>query len=224
MLLRILLPYDFPPMFRRYRQRRGPYALAAPSVLPSVIRSVLLLGIVLLVLFFVGRWILGLFGGNDHLRRDATLLTVEDRGTVNVSLEGGLMQRAEDRLKLYPDDRVTTGSNSHAQLTMLDSTRIRLDANSDITLNENTRGEESSQTDVTLTRGAAWIKTPTLEIFSGSIVRTVRTDMLTLILPADAEVVLDVRALMVFSADGEGIEVAVKGSKQEFFIGEGQQW
>lgn len=210
-------------MFRRYRQRRGPYAMAAPSVMPSIIRSVILLGIALLLLYFVGKWVLWIFGVGGDMQRNAVLLSVENRSTVNVSLEGGLMQRAEGSIKLYESDRVTTGGNGHALLTFFDGTTGRIDVQSDVTIGESTLGSEESALSINVAAGSLWIRTPDLDTFSGAIIRDISTSRYSAKLPSDAEVVIDQHALIVFSGDGQGVELTVNGADEPVFIGEGQQ-
>lgn len=210
-------------MFRRYRQRRGPYAMAAPSVLPSVIRSIILLGIVALFLYFIAQWVLWLFGGGGQTQRSAVLLQVEDRGTVSVSLEGGLMQRAEESIKLYPGDRVATGGNGNATLSFFDTSLARIDVQSDVSIEQSTRGEEESNIELILTKGSLWIRTPATRAFSGAITRTIDTPNYTLTVPSDTEAVIEEDTLFVFSADGAGVAMLIDGQEEPIYIGEGQQ-
>lgn len=195
--------------------------MAAPSVVPSIIRSIILLGIVALFLYFTGKWILWLFSGSDE-QRTAVQMQVEDNGTVSVSLEGGLLQRAEDTLKLYAGDRVTTGGNGHALLSFFDGSAARTDVQSDMTIDESSQGAENSEYEMTVTQGAIWISTPDMTTFSGSIVRTVHMPRYTATLPSDSEVVLESNAVTVFSADGAGVELTI-GNADPVFVGEGQQ-
>lgn len=211
-------------MFRRYRQRRGPYALAKESAVPSFIRSIVLLLIACTVLYFIGRGILGLFGifGNGQERTPVTF-SIENRGTVNVSLEGGLMQRGDDNMKLYSLDKIASSSNGHAKLAFFDGSWVRTDNNTELTIDASSQTEDDSIFGLTLTKGAIWISTPPASSFSGSIVRTIVTPAFTLHIPADTQAIVDENNLMVFSADGNGVGVTLKGAKQEDFIGEGQQ-
>lgn len=196
--------------------------MAAPSVAPSIIRSLILLGLVILVLYFVGKGIIWLFSGGSNLMRSAVTMQVED-GTVNVSLEGGLMQRAEDAIKLYGGDRVATGGNGNALLTFFDGTVARMDVQSDLNVTESGQGEEESSLKVELTKGALWVKTPATDTFSGAIARVVDTPRYTVTLPTDAEVVVEEGTLLVFSADGLGASVLIDGLEEPVYIGEGQQ-
>lgn len=197
--------------------------MAAPSVVPSIIRSLILLGLVVLLLYFVGKWVLWLFGGGNETLRSSVLLQVEERSTVNVSLEGGLMQRAEDSLKLYPGDRVATGGNGHAMLSFFDGSNMRMDVQSDLTIDESTKGSAESEMEITLAKGALWVRTPDVETFSGSIVRSIALPRYTVTLPSDTEVIIEENGVLVFSADGQGVTLALEGDDATYYIGEGQQ-
>lgn len=210
-------------MFRRYRQRRGPYALARPSVVPSFVRSLILLLVAGFVLYLIGRGILTLFGLGSGGDRAPVSLTIERGGAVNVSLEGGLMQRADDSMKLYATDKISTATTGHARLSFFDKSWIRLDGNTDLSLEKSEIGVEESVITATLTKGAVWIDTPSEDIYSGSIIRTIHTPSFTLHIPADTRAAIDEKTVLVFSAEGNGIGVTLKGSKEEQFIGEGQQ-
>ncbi len=211
-------------MFTRPRLRRGPYALAEPSSVLTLLRPVLLVLIVIVALFFVGRTILRLFGNANELQRSSALLTVEGRGPVNVSLEGGAVQRAEDSLKLYGGDRVATGANGHGVIDFFDGSRLRLDQQTDVTLTESARGSTNSTIDLTVPRGTVFLKTPTAAVFSGSIIRTIHTPLLTLSIPSGTMLAAGGGSLWVFDADGLGISVSVKGGSEPITIGEGQQF
>jgi len=206
------------------RHRRGPYALAQPSVLPGVVRTIILVVILAVALFFTGRWILSLFGSGSALARTPVVLIAEGRGPVNVSLEGGAVQRAEDSLKLYDGDRVTTGNGGHALLLFFDGSRVRLDAGSDVTIDRSERGSETSTVALTLTRGSVFVQTPTPAVFSGTVLRTIRTTGFSLALPTRSEAVVNETGLLVFSANGLGIGVSIEGRSDSVTIGEGQQW
>lgn len=210
-------------MFRRYRQRRGPYALARPSVVPSFIRSFILLAVACLVLYFIGRGILSLFGMGSNGDRAPITLTIEDRGTVNVALEGGLMQRAENSLKLYASDKISTSSNGHARLDFFDHSWVRTDNSTDLTIDASAVGKDDATMQLTLTKGALWVDTPATSTYSGSVTRTIVTPAFTATFPSDTQAMIDGSTLLVFNADGNGVGVTLKGSKVEEYIGEGQQ-
>lgn len=198
--------------------------MAAPSVVPSIIRSLILLFLVGLVLYFIAKWIIWLFGGGNAVQHNPVMLQVEGRGTVNVSLEGGLLQRAEDTIKLYPGDRVTTGGNGHAIMDFFDGGRARIDVQSDLTVTQSVLGTDASQLTLQLAQGSLWVRTPTLENFSGAITRTIDTPRYDVTLPSDTEAVIEERRLLVFSADGAGVTVSIPGINTPLVIGEGQQY
>jgi hypothetical protein len=211
-------------MLRRYRQRRGPYALAKQSVVPSFIRSIVLLLIACTVLYFIGRGILALFGmGGSSDERTPVTFTIEDQGTVNVSLEGGLMQRGDSTMKLFASDKISAAGNGHARLQFFDSSWIRTNISTDLSIDKSSQTTKSSVFQVTLTKGDLWINTPAMSGYSGAIVRTIVTPSFTAVIPADTQAMIDSNDLLVFSADGDGISVTLKGSKTAENIGEGQQ-
>jgi hypothetical protein len=76
---------------------------------------------------------------------------------------------------------------------------------------------------VNLVRGALWTRTPGTDAFSGSVVRVITTKHYEAVVPSDADVVLGDRSVLVFNADGDGVEVSADGA-ESVFIGEGQQF
>jgi hypothetical protein len=209
-------------MLPRYRHRRGPYALAEPSPARGIVRRLVALAIVLLAVYFIGKWTLGALGIGNSLERKAVQLDVEARSNVTVSLEGGLMQRPDDRLKLWPDDRVVSNAGGNAVLTYFDGTVIRIDEQSEITIIESSKGSKESEIGAHLSRGALWTRTPGNEAFSGAIARWIVTENYIARLPSDADVVLGARSVLVFSADGDGVTVETADA-EPIQIGEGQQ-
>lgn len=208
-------------MLRRYRLRRGPYALAEPSGPSPVVRIVVLLLIVGLALWLAGGWVLRLFGAGNTVAGTATMMEVES-GTVNVSLEGGLLQRAEGTIKLFPGDRVTTGSNGTASLMFFDGSRVRLGEQADITLDESSRGTEESEIAMTMATGTVWVRNASEATFTGSIVRTFATPAFEMTMPSDTEAIVTVRSVQIFDADGQGVLLEAAGGG-ELYVGEGQE-
>jgi hypothetical protein len=209
-------------MLPRYRHRRGPYALAEPSPARGIVRRLVVLAIILLALYFVGKWTLGALGIGNSLERKAVQLDVEARSNVTVSLEGGLMQRPDGRLKLWPEDRVVSNAGGNALLTFFDGTIIRIDEQSEIAISESSKGSKESEIGAHMTRGALWARTPSNEAFSGAIARWIVTENYIARLPSDADVVLGARTVLVFSADGDGVTVETVDA-EPIQIGEGQQ-
>src|SRR3989338_5416104 len=207
------------------RNRRGSYPLAASSAYPVILKWIVAGCLALLVLYIVGSFVLRVFGVGNSIRHEKVTLYVEGRDAVNVYLEGGDMQRAQDGMKLYPCDRVTTGSNTHATLVFFDGSMVRLDQKTDLTVAESALGAKQSELELELQLGKIWIATPLKKSFTGSIVRTVLTPITTFILPAETEAVLSSLEAYVYSADGSGIEMEVLSSDLDsIFIGEGQKW
>ncbi len=197
--------------------------MAAPSIIPSVVRSLILLALLGLILYGFTKLMFWAFGGSE-LPRTAATLTVEDGGTVNVAVEDGLLRRVEDTLKVYPDDRIVTGATGNAQLAFFDGSMSRIDADTDMTIAEDSQDAESAQWEVNIAKGALWARTPNLDTYSGAIARTVTFPRYSATLTSDTEVVLEEDQLMVFSADGQGISVTIDKLEEPVIIGEGQQY
>ncbi len=209
-------------MLTRYRHRRGPYALAEQSGSSGILRKLIAWVIIAAVLYFVVGWLLSAMGVGNHVERKSVQLDVQNNSNVTVSLEGGLMQRADKRLKLLPEDRIVANAGGRAMLTFFDGTMIRMDEQSELMIDESSLGTSSSDVAVTLERGAIWARTPSTQSFSGAITRTIATDNYVATLPGDAEVVLGAHTVLVFSADGDGVLIAASGA-DDTYVGEGQQ-
>lgn len=197
--------------------------MAAPSVVPSIVRSIVLLAILGLILYGFTRFVFWLFGGDD-LPRTAATLTVEDGGTVNVAVEDGLLRRVDGSLKVYPDDRITTGTTANARLQFFDGSLARIDSDSDLTISKDAEDAEAAQWEVTTVKGALWVRIPTLDTYSGSITRVIDFPRYDAVLTSDTEAVFEEDRLMVFSADGQGISITIDGLDEPVVIGEGQQF
>jgi len=210
-------------MFRHYRQRRGPYALAEPSRTPSAITRIIVLLVALFLVYLVLKWLFGLIGFGSNQQNASVLLSAES-GTVSVSVDGGLMQHAQDDMKIYAGDRLATGNDGFATLTFFDGTIVRLDEQSEATLEKSTQGDETSEFNLELTKGNAWIQTPTVNTLSGTVIRSLSVGTATYTFPADSEALVKQNVILVFSGDGNGVSVAAEGATGTFWIGEGQQW
>ncbi|MBI3816758.1 FecR domain-containing protein [Candidatus Peregrinibacteria bacterium] len=210
-------------MFLSSRRRRSPYALAHSSSAPNAVWTIVKLVVILALLYLVGSWVLHLFGVGSGGEKSAAALVVEDGGTVNVSVEGGSWQRAENDMKLYPGDKVNTQAGGHGTLSFFDGTRLRLDERSDLAIDRSTQDAKASAIGLTLNSGNLWIDVPSMKIFSGSIVREIATSSFTVDVPPRTQAAISPSTLTVFAADGLGITVRVRG-RDPILIGEGQQW
>lgn len=209
-------------MYRPYRQRRGPYALARPSPLPGIIRFVVLVVLAGLILFFTGRWVLGFFGNVGSSQRAKIDVMVENRSVASVAIDGGLLQRIEGATKLYAGDRITTGGNGHVRLSLVDGTLIRMDEQSEIAVEQSEHGDDATAVELSLERGGVWITTPQPGAFTGSVQRTLTTPAFTLTIPAATKAMVSDRSVRVFESGGEGIRVEVDGISETVFVAEGQ--
>lgn len=210
-------------MLRPYRQRRGPYAMARPSRGPSVMRFIVLLLIAGLILYFLGKFILGLFAGSASAERARVTMTVQET-PVSVSQEGGLLQRIDDATTLYAGDRVTTGNGGSAELTMLDGTLVRMDEQSDVTVGVSERDEEESRFILDLAGGAVWVETPDLETFSGAIARAVQAGELVFEFGPGTQAVVLESAVLVFEDGGEGVTATDADGNFSVEVSEGQRF
>lgn len=210
-------------MLRRHRARRGPYSMATPSMMPSVIRSIILLLLLGILLYGTAKSVLWVFGGSSKSQTPSQLI-VEQGGTVNVSIDDGLLQRTEDTMKIYEGDRMVTSANGFATIKLFDGSVTRLDAQSDVRLLKSDNEEENEVWAIKLEKGALWVKTPTVHIYSGSITRTITMPRYAVTLTSDTEAVVEEARLMIFSADGAGVRVKLAEYEDTVIVGEGQQF
>ena len=162
--------------------------------------------------------------GRNRVERAAAILTVHGRGDTEVSVSESQYARAESGMRLYPGDSIQTGGAATAGMRFFDGTVIALDQRSRITLDESSHGSQDSRITTTLHAGSAWVATPSIQTFSGSIVREIMTQNLNYLLPSKTEALVSARTLAVFSGDGLGIQVDAGDLYESIHIGEGQQW
>ncbi|MFH0770434.1 MAG: hypothetical protein V1926_03580 [Candidatus Peregrinibacteria bacterium] len=205
------------------RRHYGSYPLATPSVTGAIVRSLILLVLLAAILVVIGMKVLSWFGVGNALRQNAVLLTVDGPGSVGVSIAGQEPKKTESSMKVYPGDRLETSEGTRATLEFLDGTLLRLDTATVAEIMESERGEEQSQWSIDLTKGSLWVRTPTIQAFSGSIKRDIETSAMLLTIPSQTEAVITPFALTVFSADGLGISALLTGRDMPMFIGEGQE-
>src|SRR3989338_4772443 len=175
------------PMFHRPRMRRGPYALAPAYVVSPVLVRAMVLIVAFTLFVFLGRWTLRAIGIGARQQRASVLLVTEQGSQASVSLDGGALTRAEDLLKLYAGDRVVT-TQGGVSLVFFDGMQMRLRPGADVTIKESGRGEES-RIDLRLAKGGFWLKSPTADAFTGSIVRTISSEVFTMTIPSATEAV-----------------------------------
>ena len=129
--------YSGPMLLSRHRRRHSQYVVESTEARSRVIARLIVAALALLILWYLGKKIYGLFDRSNIQRTGATL-TLEQTVSpnVDVSLQGGDRQRAENNLKLYTGDRVVTRGGANAQSVFFDGTRARLDENTEIALGD----------------------------------------------------------------------------------------
>jgi hypothetical protein len=177
--------------------------------------------VVLFLLFQAVRW---MFGMGNHIERVALTVEVDPGAMVSVALDGGPLQRAEDTLRLFENDVISTGAESIAAFWAFDGLYGRLDEHTDFALVQSDRGSLQSSLHFRLNRGTLWIAVPDQEAYSGSIVRTVTTEAFRAELTPGSEMVISNRSILVFTAEELGVKVWIPSFEKEIFIGEGQQY
>ncbi|PIR54243.1 hypothetical protein COU75_01945 [Candidatus Peregrinibacteria bacterium CG10_big_fil_rev_8_21_14_0_10_42_8] len=206
---------------RRHRRRHDDLRAKERN---ARVRRLAILGLLAIGLIIVSNKTLEFFGVGNAIRRTATILNIEDRGVINVSVDNGPLKRAENELSLYAGDTIVSSPQNNATLTFFDNSSMRLDESTQISIKESFQGEASSIISVELEAGTLWVSTPKLATYSGSITRSISSPYLNVELPTRTELVITPRSLAVFSADGLGVSVIVAGNDQKIIIGEGQQF
>ncbi len=179
-------------------------------------------GMVAFVLIIGGNSVLTYFGVGNAVRKTAAILQVEERGIINVSIEGGPLVRAEDELKLYAGDTVVSSPRNFATMLFFDGTIARLDESTHLTMTKSNEGDTQSVIGIRLEEGAVWVATPPLNTYSGSIIRTLESAYIKAEVPSKGEIVFSPRSITVYSADGIGLSVLVAGNSSPVIVGEGQ--
>ncbi len=210
------------------RYNRRPYmANAASERRPRLVARLLTIGIALLIIWYLGGKVLSLFVNSTGHRNPAILTTERDSQDVQISLQSGEWQRAENNIKIYPGDAVSTKGNGNAIITFFDGTHVRLDANTEAAVEKSDKYEEdTSSVSLKLRSGRLWVSTPSVMAFSGSIVRKVATDAYSAELPGETNALLSTSLVAVLRAQGLGLSIDVlqpKNSNQIVVVGEGQQ-
>lgn len=182
----------------------------------------MVLGAMVLLAYLLWTALMHLLGVGNSLERTGAVLSVEERGTVTVNIDGK-DQHAEDGMLLFPGESVSTGPGAHAALTFFDGTYIRLDSSSDVHVEESERGNEQSILSLTLQAGSAWMTTPSSRAFSGSIVRQIKTTRLQLDLEPGTEASIGDTMVNAYQTEGSGIAITLSDGRT-FTISEGQGW
>lgn len=209
-------------MYIRPRYRRPGYAVASERTVPSWVRSVLFLAAAVLVVYLLWTAVMRLLGVGNSLERTGVILSVEERGTVTVSIDGK-DQRGEDGMMLFPGESVSTGPSAHASLSFFDGTYIRLDSATDVLIDESERGNEESIVTGTLETGSVWVTTPSSRTYSGSILRSIKTARLQFDLEPGTEALLTESSVTTYATEGAGIAITLSDGRT-FSISEGQHW
>ncbi len=205
-------------MLTHYRRRRGLYSVAPPR--PAISRRLIASAAFIVVfLYFFGGKIVHLFGFGGPIERLPATVSVEEGGTVNVTLDGGNTKRAENGMKIFEGEKISTGGNGHATLRFFEGTLARLDASTEVDVLQSTQEKKDAFVSLSLQHGSLWLTCPGA---SGSSLRTVKTPFLTFDLPPNAEVLLSPTFLQVYNADREGVRVSL-AKHDPVMVGEGQQ-
>ncbi len=211
-----------PTMLTHYRRRRGLYTVAPR---PAVSRRLIATAVFFIAFFyFFGGSVVRLFGFGGPIERLPATLIVEDRGPVNVTLDGGDTKRAENQMKIFAGEKIATSGNGFASLLFFDGSAARLDQNAAVTVKESTREKKGIHLELTLERGNLWVLLPKSDasVDEQDTVRTVRTPLFTFSLPPGTDAVLSPSSLSVLHAPGLGVRVTAP-KHDPVMVGEGQQ-
>ncbi len=208
-------------MYLRPRHRHGAYALTQEHTLPRSLRLLLVAGAILVTTYLLWTLLLRILGVTAVVSRAGAFLTVEDRGTVSVTIDKK-EQHAENGMMLFPGESVSTGPGAHASLQLFDGSRVRLNDGTRLTITQSERGTPSHIT-LNMEEGTIWILTAPQKNLTGSVLWSVTSPTLGFALAPGTEAMLSEKSVTVFSSDSEGISVSLKGH-DAFLISEGQQW
>src|SRR3989344_3136030 len=161
------------------------------------------------------------FGGS--MRSVGLLVRLENTAqTVNIAIDGSDPIRAEDGLRLYAGDTMTTGPNANAGLQFFDGTVIRLAENTQLLVQDSRLGERTSQLRVEIQNGGVWVRTPSSGTFSGAVVRLISSPDVEVELEPGTETVIGAENLTVFSSEGDGASGTISETGRTVVVGEGQ--
>lgn len=197
--------------------------MAEPRGVPRIVKAVIWLIVLAILAFYLLKWIFGLFGAGNDLQRKAVTMVLRPGSAVNISVDGGLMKKTDVAVPLYEGDKISTDSGGTLTLAFFDGTQVKLNQLSEVSIDASTMGKKTSSIALTLGRGEVWVHTPTLQEFSGSIVRTVMTPAIEVSALAHSDSLVGMSSVHVFAAEGLGLPLTVEGNKQQVIVGEGQK-
>jgi hypothetical protein len=171
-----------------------------------------------------GWWLLRTFPLGGAIRSVGAVLALEAGAgqSVTVAIDGGEPTGAEDGLRLYAGDVLTTGSGSHAALQFFDGTALRLQEATELLIEESRQGESRSSLRVLISHGATWLRVPVSGDTSGDVDRVIVTTGYQATLPDGTEAYAGPDAFTVYDGDGPGSSVLLAGNKEAILVGEGQ--
>ncbi len=205
----------------RYRRNSFNETGRSSAGVGRVIARLILLGAMLLLVYWIGRGLLRLVGLGSGLQDRTATLLIEQGSAADVSYEGKQYQTAESNGKLQPGDAVKTAGVSNASLTFFDGTWVRLDQQSQLSIDTSGFGS-TSQITLSLADGTLWTSTPDPQSFTDAITRRIVTPVLTYELPPGTDALVSSSQLIVYKAGNNGVTVSGK-NVDDITIGEGQQ-
>lgn len=185
-------------------------------------RLLLALAALIVISYLLWTLLLKLLGVSAVVERAGAFLAVEDRGTVNITIDGK-QQRAEDGMMVFSGESVSTSKGAHASLQFFDASRVRLADGTDLGVTESSRGKQGSRVSLDLRQGSLWVATSGARSFTGSVAWAISSPTLDFTVAQGTEAELSPTSVTVFSSDGDGVIVTLKGH-DPFQISEGQQW
>lgn len=211
------------------RHRRSLYSSSAVESRPRIVTRVILLCVTILILWYLGSKVVSLFSGSASQKTGALLtLSSSDAEGVQVSLQGAAAQRAENNLKIYPGDTITTRAGATALLSFFDGSAIRLDESTQLAIVKSEQLLDKPSTISTkIVNGRIWVSTPAGTTFSGAIVRIVDTPDFSVDVPANTSGLISSNQIAFIRAAGLGSTATLKhppSSPKPIVIGEGQMF
>ncbi len=208
------------PRHRRRQYLAGNTDPRRPALLVRLVIGTLIVCIV----WFVASKAIRFFDGSVG-RKTAAVLELRSTESVQVALQEQEWQRGENGLKLYAGDAVATRATGDATLKFFDGTRVRLDVGTDVLVEESdSESEGISSITITVRSGRIWISSPSMQTYSGAIVRTIQTANSAIEIPASAHVLASSSLINVMRSSGIGVQVTLTfiDPAATLLVGEGQ--